>query len=186
MSKPAYDIELSKTLSYLLRHQPSKFGLALDAQGWCEVDALLTAFSRRNLELSREMLEHIVENNDKKRFAFSNDGTKIRASQGHSVEVDLDYQTARPPALLFHGTTERFLQSILEQGLQKRRRHHVHLSADAETALKVGQRHGKPVVLTIQSDRMYAEGYVFYCSANGVWLTDEVPPRYIHRRVNPL
>lgn len=113
------------------------------------------------------------------RIAFSEDGTKIRASQGHSIEVDLDYQTARPPALLFHGTAERFLQSILEQGLQKRRRHHVHLSPDAETALKVGQRHGKPVVLTVQSGRMYADGYVFYCSANGVWLTDEVPPNYI-------
>ena len=180
MTKPGYDIERSKTLSYLLRHNPAKFGLTLDAQGWCRVDDLLAAFERRNLELSREMLEHVVESNDKKRFAFSEDGTKIRASQGHSLEVDLDYRPAQPPALLYHGTADRFLNSILEQGLQKRRRHHVHLSPDVETALKVGQRHGKPVVLTVQAGRMYADGHVFYCSANGVWLTDEAPPRYIN------
>lgn len=181
MTKPRYDIERSKTLSYLLRHNPAKFGLTLDAQGWCGVDELLVAFARRNIEFTREMLEHLVENNDKKRFAFNEDGTKIRASQGHSIEVELNYQTARPPVLLYHGTSERFLASILGQGLQKRRRHHVHLSADAETALKVGQRHGKAVVLTIQAGKMFSDGHIFYCSANGVWLTDEVPPAYLHQ-----
>lgn len=179
MTTPLYNIQLSKTLSYLLRHQPSKFGLTLDAQGWCEVDALLSAFAERNIELSREMLEYIVENNDKKRFAFNEDGTKIRASQGHSLEVELDYQPVKPPAILFHGTTDQFLNAILEQGLQKRRRHHVHLSPDVETAVKVGQRHGKPVVLTVKAGQMQVDGYVFYCSANGVWLTDEVPPQYL-------
>lgn len=179
MAKPTYDIELSKTLSYVLRHRPEKFGLGLDAQGWCSVDELLAAFARRNLELSREQLEHLVAHNDKKRFAFSEDGTKIRASQGHSLEIDLNYQPVRPPEMLYHGTAERFLSSILKEGLQKRRRHHVHLSPDTETALKVGQRHGKPVVLTIQAGRMYADGYLFYCSENGVWLTGEVPPLYL-------
>jgi putative RNA 2'-phosphotransferase len=125
------------------------------------------------------MLQQVVEYNDKKRFAFNEDGTKIRASQGHSLEVELDYQPQKPPAVLFHGTTERFLDAILEQGLQKRRRHHVHLSPDVETAANVGRRHGKPVVLAVQAARMHAEGHLFFCSANGVWLTEAVPPKYL-------
>lgn len=179
MANTNYNIQLSKTLSYLLRHQPAKFGLTLDIQGWCEVDALLSAFAARNIDLSREMLEYIVENNDKKRFAFNSDGTKIRASQGHSLEVELDYQPVPPPAILFHGTTEQFLDAILKQGLQKRKRHHVHLSPDVETAVNVGKRRGKPVILSVRAGQMYVDGHLFYCSANGVWLTGEVPPQYL-------
>ncbi len=185
MANHLYNIEHSKTLSYVLRHHPAKFGLTLDARGWCEVDALLAAFAQRNIELSRETLQHVVEHNDKKRFAFNEDGTKIRASQGHSLEVELDYQPMEPPAVLFHGTTERFLDAILEQGLQKRRRHHVHLSVDVDTAANVGRRHGKPVVLVVQAAQMHADGRTFFCSANGVWLTDEVPPQYLSTNNQP-
>ncbi len=176
---PKHIIQLSKTLSYALRHKPGKYGLTLDAQGWCDVDALLAAFSARQIELSRTLLEYVVEHNDKKRFAFNDAGTKIRANQGHSIGVDLDYAPMTPPPLLYHGTAERSLDPILKQGLHKQRRHHVHLSPDAETARNVGQRHGKPVILTIDAARMAADGYVFFRSANGVWLTEEVPVRYL-------
>ena len=179
MSDPQRLVQLSKTLSYILRHDPGKFGLTLDAQGWCVVDELLAALAARGTACTRELLETVVEQNDKKRFAFSPDGAKIRASQGHSLPVELAYTPARPPAVLFHGTADRFLDSILKAGLQKRQRHHVHLSPDVETALSVGRRHGRPVVLTVQAGRMAADGYLFYRSANGVWLTDAVPAGYL-------
>lgn len=182
MPDPQHLVQLSKTLSYILRHDPGKFGLTLDAQGWCVVDELLAALAAKGTACTRDLLETVVEQNDKKRFAFSPDGAKIRASQGHSLPVELGYTPATPPALLFHGTTDRFLDSILKQGLQKRQRHHVHLSADAQTAVAVGQRHGRPVVLTVQAGRMAADGYLFYRSANGVWLTDAVPPAYLSRQ----
>ncbi|MCC6462198.1 MAG: RNA 2'-phosphotransferase [Saprospiraceae bacterium] len=179
MATPTALIQLSKTLSYLLRHNPAQFGLQLDAQGWCEVEALLAAFAAQGAPLTRALLEEVVEKNDKQRFAFSADGTQIRASQGHSLEIDLDYAPETPPERLYHGTAERFLPAILKEGLQKRRRHHVHLSADVDTALRVGQRHGKPVVLMVLARAMRAAGHVFYRSANGVWLTEEVPPRFL-------
>ena len=172
-------LRLSKTLSYLLRHKPEQFGLQLDAQGWCEVEALLAAFAAQGTPLTRATLQEVVEKNDKQRFAFSDDGARIRASQGHSLAVELDYTPQLPPEQLFHGTADRFLPAILQEGLQKRQRHHVHLSADADTATRVGQRHGKPVVLVVEAGAMQAAGYVFFRSANGVWLTEEVPPRFL-------
>jgi putative RNA 2'-phosphotransferase len=126
------------------------------------------------------MLKEVVATNNKKRFAFNEDETKIRASQGHSIEVELGYNSSIPPAILYHGTAEKNLPFIREQGLQKQSRQHVHLSADKETALKVGRRHGKPVVLEVMAARMCDEGYTFFISANQVWLTDHVPADYIH------
>jgi putative RNA 2'-phosphotransferase len=172
-------IQVSKFLSLVLRHQPEKIGITLDPAGWVDVNELLSALARHGSPVSPEELQQVVATSDKKRFAFSEDGQQIRASQGHSVEVELGYQPAIPPAVLFHGTVERFLPSIQKIGLIKGQRHHVHLSRDQETATKVGQRRGKPVILTINSAAMAAEGIVFYLSANCVWLTDAVPARFI-------
>jgi putative RNA 2'-phosphotransferase len=170
---------LSKFLSLILRHEPAKVGLTLDEAGWVGVPDLLAALARHGRPITREALLHVVATSDKKRFALSEDGTRIRASQGHSVEVELGYEPATPPALLYHGTVDRFLHSIREQGLIKGERHHVHLSADPETATKVGSRRGRAVVLRIDAAGMARDGLLFYLSANGVWLTDHVPARFI-------
>ena len=175
------ETKMSKFLSYVLRHAPESIDLSLDATGWVGVDELLAAAQRHGKVLSRAELEYVVANNAKKRFAFSADGLRIRANQGHSVEVDLAYAPAEPPEMLFHGTATRFLESIRRTGLLKQARHHVHLSADEATALAVGQRHGKPVVLRVFAAQMRAGGFVFFKSANGVWLTETVPPQYIGR-----
>lgn len=172
-------VHLSKFLSLVLRHKPQELGLALDSGGWVEVNTLLAAMRARGMAMDRERLERVVAENDKQRFTFSSDGTKIRANQGHSIPVQLGLAPRTPPELLYHGTAARNLDSIREKGLLKGRRHAVHLSLDAETARKVGQRHGEPVVLTIQAGRMYADGFVFTCSENSVWLTESVPPQYI-------
>lgn len=172
-------IRVSKFLSLVLRHRPEKIGLTLDPAGWVEVTELLQACQQHGFPLSQAELESVVVTNDKQRFSFNKDKTRIRASQGHSVEVELGYQPARPPELLYHGTVERFLPSILEKGLLKGQRHHVHLSGDVATAIKVGTRRGEPMILTIHSGQMYRDGCVFYQSANGVWLTEHVPPAYI-------
>jgi len=169
----------SKFLSLVLRHRPETVGIVLDENGWVDVDALLDACRLKGRGMTREELDEVVRTNDKKRFAFSPDGQRIRANQGHSVEIDLDLTPQTPPDVLYHGTTDRFLQSILKQGLQKRKRHHVHLSRDPATATTVGGRRGKPVVLRIDAARMQADGFTFYCSANNVWLTDEVPATYL-------
>jgi putative RNA 2'-phosphotransferase len=171
--------ETSKFLSFVLRHQPEEIGLKLDDAGWASVEELLAACKRARRTLTREELEHIVDTSDKKRFAFSEDGLYIRANQGHSIEVELGYEPREPPAVLYHGTATRFLASIQKEGLKRGKRHHVHLSTDASTAIKVGSRHGKPVVLRIMSGRMHTDGYLFYLSENGVWLTERVPPDYI-------
>jgi putative RNA 2'-phosphotransferase len=171
--------KVSKFLSLVLRHQPEKIGISLGSQGWVPVSDLLQAMEKHGMSLSFEELEHVVRSNDKKRFSFSDDGKLIRASQGHSVEIDLGYEPAVPPAVLYHGTAERFLESIQLEGLVKGKRHHVHLSESPETAIAVGQRYGKPIVLTIQSARMHEDGHRFFRSANGVWLTDQVPVGYL-------
>ena len=172
-------IRISKCLSLILRHQPERVDLTLDGAGWVGVTELLEAVNRNGVSLTLDQLKHVVATNDKSRFAFSEDGRRIRASQGHSVEVDLQYQSQVPPELLYHGTPERFLESIRATGLNKGQRHHVHLSPDAQTAAKVGQRRGRPVVLTIRSGEMHRQGHVFYRSANGVWLVDRVPVQFI-------
>jgi putative RNA 2'-phosphotransferase len=172
-------VEISKFLSLVLRHRPAKIGLSLDEGGWAQVDDLLAAAQRAGISLDRDTLQQVVAHNDKQRFSFSADHSKIRANQGHSISVDLGLEPLAPPELLFHGTATRFLASIKAQGLIPRGRQYVHLSPDEPTAIKVGQRHGQPIVLTIQAGRMYADGLTFYRSANGVWLTDNVPVDYI-------
>lgn len=169
----------SKFLSLVLRHEPQRIGIQLDPAGWVEVDLLLFACRQHGKPINRAELEEVVATNEKKRFAFSEDGQRIRANQGHSVEVSLGYIPQSPPPLLYHGTATRFLESIRAEGLTKQERHHVHLSADTETAHKVGQRHGKPVILTIKADAMRIAGHEFYLSDNGVWLTEHVPTEFI-------
>jgi putative RNA 2'-phosphotransferase len=174
-------VRASKRLSFILRHRPDSIGLALDEAGWVDVDALLDALAAHGLRLTRADLEQVVATNDKRRFAFDETGTRIRASQGHSVRVELGYDDEPPPAELFHGTVERFLPAILAEGLRPRRRHAVHLSPDVATARTVGGRRGRPVVLRVDAAAMAADGFHFSRSANGVWLTDAVPPRYLSR-----
>jgi putative RNA 2'-phosphotransferase len=169
----------SKLLSYVLRHRPDSVGLALDAHGWAEVDELLARLAQHGKPVDRVLLERTVAQNDKQRFAFNEDRTRIRASQGHSIPVDLQLREAEPPAVLFHGTASRFLKSILASGLRAGARHHVHLSADVQTAMRVGARHGFPAVLAVDAARMRADGIAFYLSDNGVWLTGEVKPTYL-------
>jgi len=171
--------KISKFLSLVLRHRPEVLELQLDENGWASVDELLGKMNRDPYSLNLEDLKEIVETNDKQRFVFSEDYRLIRANQGHSVEVDLALEEKTPPGILYHGTAIKNLDSIKSQGLIKGSRHHVHLSADHETAIKVGSRHGKPVVLEIQAMNMYQAGIVFYQSENGVWLTDTVPVQFI-------
>jgi putative RNA 2'-phosphotransferase len=172
-------VRVSKRLSYVLRHRPGSVGLVLDAAGWVDVDTLLAALGASGLRLTRAELELVVATNDKRRFALDDTGTRIRASQGHSVGVELGYVAEQPPDELFHGTTERFLSSILAEGLRPGRRHAVHLSADEETARTVGARRGRPVVLRVDAASLAAAGGRFTRSANGVWLVDAVPARYL-------
>ncbi|QNF32161.1 RNA 2'-phosphotransferase [Adhaeribacter swui] len=172
-------VRISKFLSLVLRHRPEKIGISLDENGWTDVTTLIQQVNKNGVPLSREVLKLVVETNSKKRFAFNADKTKIRASQGHSVNVNLDYTPQTPPAILYHGTSERHLKSILATGLQKQNRHHVHLSTDVVTARNVGQRHGKPVILRIDAEIMTKNGYLFYLSENQVWLTDHIPTEYL-------
>ena len=169
----------SKFLSLVLRHRPDAIGITLDAEGWVSVEVLLAACAQHGRTISREQLDAVVRTNDKQRFAFSADGSRIRANQGHSLPVDLGLAPVEPPELLYHGTVSRFLESIRRDGLTKGKRHHVHLSPDIQTATKVGQRRGRPVVLVIEAGRMFREGHTFDRSENGVWLTDAVPPDYL-------
>ncbi len=169
----------SKFLSLILRHRPETIGITLDAEGWADVDALLAGMARNGTTLSFDELIELVETNDKRRFAFNGDESAIRAVQGHSREVELGYEPVTPPARLYHGTVEKFLDPIREGGLKRGRRQYVHLSLDRETATKVGSRRGAPVILTIDCAAMEADGHVFYRADNGVWLTDHVPPHYI-------
>lgn len=181
-SEHAMDADLvhaSKFLSYVLRHKPEAIGLRLDDEGWADVDELIANAARNGERLTREVIGHVVAQNEKKRFALSDDGTRIRAVQGHSIAVDLRLEPVAPPERLFHGTATRFLDSIRQQGLRGGARQHVHLSADHDTAVAVGQRHGKPVVLEIDAARMAAAGHAFYRSENGVWLTGAVPVEFI-------
>jgi putative RNA 2'-phosphotransferase len=172
---------LSKYLSRYLRHQPEELGLELAPGGWAPVDALLSASARRGFPISREELEEVVARNDKKRFAFDRSGTMIRAQQGHSAPVDLGLEPAEPSPTLYHGTPERNLPAILNHGLRKMSRHHVHLSPDRKTAATVGRRRGRPVVMVVDARAMRRDGWEFYRSSNGVWLVEHVPPRYLSR-----
>jgi len=169
----------SKFLAFVLRHDPSSIGLELGPGGWVPVDALLKGMRRAGHPLSRDALETLVATNEKKRFTLSEDGLRIRAAQGHSIPVDLDLCPVTPPDTLYHGTARSNLDAIFAEGLLPGRRRHVHLSNDHDTAIKVGQRHGKPVVLTVHSGRMCADGQTFWRADNGVWLTERVAPHYL-------
>jgi putative RNA 2'-phosphotransferase len=175
-------VSLSKFLSRHLRHAPQELGLTLGPGGWIDVDDLLAGCKGAGKSLTRAQLEEIVADSDKQRFSFDENGTRIRANQGHSVEVDLQLEPTTPPTVLYHGTAEHTAATILTDGIKRMRRHHVHLSKDVPTATKVGQRHGKPVVLVVDAQAMHQAGILFYCSDNGVWLVDEVPAQYLRRQ----
>jgi putative RNA 2'-phosphotransferase len=169
----------SKFLSLVLRHQPETVGLTLDDAGWVTVDDLLAACRAHGRSIDRAQLDEIVATSDKKRFAYSDDGVRIRANQGHSVDVDLGYEPATPPETLYHGTPAQFVEAIRREGLRKMKRHHVHLSEDAAMTMSVAARRGKPMLLTIRAGQMSRDGIEFFRSTNNVWLTDAVPPQYI-------
>jgi putative RNA 2'-phosphotransferase len=169
----------SKFLSLVLRHQPDKAGLSLDEAGWVAVSELLDGCRRAGHAITPDQLREIVRTSDKQRFALSDDGLRIRANQGHSVEVELGYEPAAPPEVLYHGTADRFADSIRAQGLVKGNRHHVHLSERIDTASAVGQRHGKLLLLHVRSGDMHRAGISFYKTPNGVWLTDSVPTEFL-------
>ncbi|WP_328770368.1 RNA 2'-phosphotransferase [Streptomyces sp. NBC_00286] len=170
-------VKVSKYLSKHLRHQPDRIGLTLDEGGWVEIETLMAAAAAHGFRFTRAELDHVVATNDKRRFAI--EGIRIRASQGHSIEMDLGLPPATPPAYLYHGTVARNLDAIRAEGLRPMNRHDVHLSPDRETATRVGARRGRPVVLSMDAAAMHRDGHIFRVSANGVWLTTAVPPRYL-------
>ena len=176
---PKRRVRISKYLSKHLRHEPEKLGLQLEAGGWVPVETLLAACATSGFPISLMELLEVVAKNDKQRFSFDFSRTRIRANQGHSTTVDLQLEPALPPDILYHGTPESSVDSIMREGLNKMARHHVHLSATVSAAETVGRRRGRAVVLLIDAAAMKRDGYVFYCSANGVWLTDKVPPQYM-------
>lgn len=163
----------------MLRHHPGKIGLTLDDQGWADVDELLAQANQHGMTLTRPLLHEVVAQNDKQRFAFNADTTRIRANQGHSIKIDLGLEPVIPPEQLYHGTSTRFLESIRQKGLLRGKRDYVHLSPDELTARKVGARHGEPIVLAVKAGQMHAAGFTFYRAANGVWLTQHVPNQYL-------
>jgi len=172
--------KISKLLSFVLRHKPEAIGIELDPNGWANKEELILAIKEHNgFAVTSDDIDKIVKDNDKKRFILSEDGKRIRANQGHSLKVDVELKEVKPPNFLFHGTVPRFLDSIKEGGLKKMKRNHVHLSADKDTAINVGQRRGSPVILRIDSGDMHLDGHKFFLSENGVWLTDNIPSEYI-------
>jgi putative RNA 2'-phosphotransferase len=171
---------ISKFLSLILRHKPETVGIKLDGAGWANVDELLKGMHQQGKRVTLADLEQVVAEDNKGRYSLSPDKKKIRANQGHSVKVDLGLTPKQPPKDLFHGTPEKFVEIIKQEGLKPMQRHHVHLSADVETAETVGARRGKPHIFTIKTAQMIADGFEFYQSENGVWLVDKVPPQYLH------
>ncbi|MDB5193572.1 MAG: 2-phosphotransferase [Segetibacter sp.] len=170
---------LSKFISLVLRHKPETIGLELDENGWADTAALIDKMNSNGMRITPQLLEQVVATNTKKRFSFNAGKTQIRANQGHSVDIDLQLTPAQPPSVLYHGTSETSVTAILETGLEKRSRQHVHLSSDIVTATTVGSRHGKPAILIVDAAGMYKDGFTFYLSDNDVWLTDEVPAKYL-------
>lgn len=174
------EVRISKLLSLALRHQPDALGVALDAQGWTDVDGVLAGLSAKGIALTPDDLEELVRRSDKQRFALSPDGARIRANQGHSVAIDLGLPATEPPEVLFHGTVARFVESIRREGLQRRARTHVHLSIDEATAQTVARRRsGATIILRVRARAMHEAGFVFYLTQNGVWLTEQVPAQWI-------
>ena len=179
MKKQQNDIELGKFISLILRHKPEVIGITLDENGWADTKELLSGINASGRYIDLTILERIVRENNKKRYSFNEDKTKIRANQGHSVHVDVEMKEMQPPDELYHGTAARFLESIREKGILKMNRQYVHLSADVETAKAVGKRHGKPVVLVIDTKKMVEDGYHFWLSDNGVWQSEEIKWEYV-------
>ena len=170
---------VSTFLSLVLRHEPHRIGIALDEAGWTDIDELLRKAASAGRPFTRELLNEVVASSDKRRFAISADGQRIRANQGHSMDIDLGLPAVEPPELLFHGTATRFLEAILREGLRRQARQHVHLTRSLQTAVAVGQRYGDPVILRVDARRMAAAGHEFRCSVNEVWLVDTVPAEFI-------
>ena len=174
--------DTSKYMSLILRHKPDAIGITLDEHGWANVDELIAGIAKDN-EFNMEILEEIVRTDEKQRYSFNEDKTLIRANQGHSIPVDVELEEKEPPEILYHGTGEKYVSSIDAQGLIPKSRLYVHLSKDEETAVKVGSRHGKPVIYIVKAKQMYDDGYKFFISANGVWLTKEVPVKYLEKQI---
>lgn len=170
---------ISKFLSLVLRHAPEEIKLNLDENGWADIDELILKSKTKNINFTVDELDEIVKTNEKKRFSFNDSKTKIRANQGHSINIEIGLEPSEPPHILFHGTGEKTIDLILETGIKKMNRQHVHLSQDLETATKVGSRHGKPKILKVRTGEMHQSGIVFFVSDNGVWLTDFVDKKYI-------
>lgn len=177
MSKPYKDY--SKYMSFVLRHHPEEIDVVLEDGGWAPLDILIKKMNEKGYKVNLDIVRDVVNSNDKKRFTINEDKTKIKANQGHSVEIDLKLQKKIPPVMLYHGTSEKYVKDIKKKGILKMKRHHVHLSADKDTAINVGFRHGKPFVLSIDTKSMYADNIDFYQSDNNVWLTDYIAPKYI-------
>lgn len=172
-------IKISKYLSFVLRHNPDSVSIKLDGGGWTDVENLIQQAKQKDMRITFDEIRTVVKKNDNQRFSLSEDGLKIRANYGHSIAVDLGYSPAEPPDILYHGTAVRNLKAIHDNGLTKGSRQYVHLSPDIETAIRVGRRHGKPVVLKVQSGQMHLDGHKFYLSESGIWLTEHVPPEYL-------
>lgn len=172
---------ISKYISLILRHKPEVIGITLDEHGWAEVNELIEGI-RKSTDFDMTILEKIVAEDEKQRYSFNEDKTLIRANQGHSIPVDVELQQKTPPAILWHGTGEKFTASIDSKGLIPKSRLYVHLSSDQDTAKKVGARHGKPVIYQVDAEAMNRDGYEFFLSANGVWLTKAVPPQYLRKQ----
>jgi putative RNA 2'-phosphotransferase len=176
---PTNPTQLSKFLSFVLRHKPDSIGLVLDQRGWASIEDLIEKGNAAGTSFGRADLLSVVETSDKKRFSLSDDGQRIRAAQGHSVAVDLGLSSREPPSVLYHGTATRFVDAIVSEGLKPRARQHVHLSVDEATAHRVGLRHGKPAIFKVEAGRMHGKGFKFFIADNGVWLTDLVPPEFL-------
>lgn len=179
-------VRISKFMSLVLRHEPEKIGLNMDSEGWVSVEELINKINGHSSsklkgteKITKDIIDEVVDTNEKKRFAYNSDGTKIRASQGHSIDVDLKMSSVSPPEILFHGTASRFIHFIKKDGIKKMNRQHVHLSSTKSTAISVGSRHGDSCVIVVKSGDMKRDGFVFFMSENGVWLTDNVPSKYL-------
>lgn len=180
-------IDISKYLSFVLRHAPEAASIQLDSEGWADIDALISGSTRNGYVLDEETIKAVVSSNEKKRFLLSEDGTKIRAAQGHSASfVNPTYPQCQPPETLFHGTATRFISSIMEQGLKPGARHYVHLSFDPNASKDVGKRHGKAVVVRVDAASMHQHGFIFYLAENGVWLTKHVPSKFLSIVPDPI
>lgn len=179
MEQSKKDVDLGRFISLILRHQPEAIGISLDENGWANTDELIAGINEKGESITKEDLDRIVRENNKKRYIFNEDKTKIRANQGHSIEVDIGLEPVIPPAFLYHGTGEKSVSNIMAVGIEKRSRQYVHLSSDLDTAVRVGARHGSPVVFTVKAGEMYEKGWIFYRSENGVWLCEYIPKEFV-------